>query len=108
MLSSLKHLGETQLTNHAMANEPSSSSKENSPRPTRWIHPVHGSGVRSQNFALASVTRPLSNRKIDQYAREGRYGEAERLAIVAEDAKKKKRGPSLKSKLKKLLNDLGL
>lgn len=40
---------------------------------TRWIHPIHGRGVRSQNFNRVVLGKPLSDKAIDKYQTTGFY-----------------------------------
>jgi hypothetical protein len=52
----------------------------------RWTHPNHGT---PKSPSLVGRGEPLTNRRIDQYIREGKYGEEMRLAMEKKDAKKK-------------------
>ncbi len=64
------------------------NSREMRNSPFRWLHPIHARGVRSPNLPV--TLGRLTDRKITQYARDGRYGvEAQARALVK--PKKKKR-----------------
>jgi hypothetical protein len=52
----------------------------------RWTHPNHGT---PKSPSLVGRGAPLTNRRIDQYIREGKYGEEMRLFMEQKDAKKK-------------------
>lgn len=54
-----------------------------------WRHPVHARGIKSPQFSGA--TTPLTNKKIDQYILQGRYGEEEKNRLIEERKKQKKK-----------------
>jgi hypothetical protein len=51
----------------------------------RWTHPAHGT---PKSPSLTPKGKPISNRRIDQLIREGRYGEELRLIQEVKDARK--------------------
>jgi hypothetical protein len=76
-----------------------------------WIKGHTGGHVRSPRLDFAHIRRRLSNRKINDYIREGRYGETAQKKLLAADERRKNAAERKRIKqrqIQKLLNDLGL
>lgn len=65
---------------------------------SNWTHPIHARGIRSPQIGVRGA-KLLTNKMIDQYAREGRYGTAAQTTALS---KKKKRLSPLKQALRLL------
>lgn len=70
-----------------------------------------GGHVRSPRFDFAHIGRKLSNRKINEYIREGRYGETAQKKLLAADERRKETTARIlakQRKMEKLLDELGI
>lgn len=55
-----------------------------------WLHPIHARGIRSPNFAVRG-DKLLTDKRIHEYAKTGRYGEEAQASALAKDKSKKKK-----------------
>jgi len=55
-------------------------------QPSRWTHPSHARGVKSQNLEGLFRGKKLTDAQIHAYCLAGKYGEAARLRAEAADA----------------------
>lgn len=82
-----------------------------SDRDKGWIKNHTGGNVKSPRLDFAHIGRRLSVRKINDYIREGRYGETAQKKLLAADARKKDSDARKRAKvirIQKMLNELGL
>ena len=78
----------------------------NSKKKSSWIHPIHARGIKSPQYDC--ITGPLTDRKLNSYILEGKYGEEARDQLIAERARKKQKPISPQKLINKLLKQLGL
>lgn len=75
---------------------------------SKWIHPIHGRGIRSPDLASLVKGKPLTDKRIKHYILSGRYGEeAQQNATkkkIKRVGKKKTRQTEIARALKHLLN----
>lgn len=70
---------------------------------SKWTHPIHARGVRSPKIDFGHVGKVLTDKQIDEYARQGRYGtEMQEAALAKLKTKKQKQSSLLKQALKLL------
>lgn len=50
---------------------------DNEPRIRGWKHPCHARGIRSPSYLTAHVLGQLTDKRIEHYKKQGRYGTPE-------------------------------